>query len=102
MVPDRQTTRSPLAFVCAAALLTGDLALAVPVEAQNAASGSPALQISRADEPPKLEWFVGGNGAARREGVAVTDFRQREPGDGTPVSQSTAAFLSYDNRNLYV
>ncbi len=33
--------------------------------------------------------------------MLISDFRQREPGDGTPVSQETAAYLSYDDKNLY-
>jgi hypothetical protein len=76
--------------------------MASPVQAQSS-SGSPAFQIPRVDEPPRLEWFIGvANGAAERRGSPVVDFRQREPGDGTPVSQSTTAFLSYDDRHLYV
>jgi uncharacterized protein DUF5916 len=35
-------------------------------------------------------------------GVRVTDFRQREPGDGVPVSRGTTAYVSYDDANLYV
>ena len=31
----------------------------------------------------------------------VTDFRQREPGDGSPISEETTAYLSYDNEHLY-
>jgi hypothetical protein len=31
----------------------------------------------------------------------VSDFRQREPGDGAPVSEQTAAYFSYDNEYLY-
>jgi hypothetical protein len=78
------------------------LALAMPVLAQSS-SPSPAFQISRVDEPPRLDWFVGGaNGTAVRLGTPVDGFRQREPGDGTPVSQMTTAFLSYDDGNLYV
>ena len=30
------------------------------------------------------------------------EFRQREPGDGVAVSQETRAFLSYDDKNLYI
>src|SRR5688572_20184975 len=76
-------------------------AVASPVHAQNPPA-SPAIEIPRVDEPPRLEWFVGGlNGATHRLGIPVTDFRQREPGDGTSVSQSTTAFLSYDDGHLY-
>src|SRR5262249_8465988 len=32
----------------------------------------------------------------------ITDFRQREPGDGVPASKETSAYLSYDHKNLYV
>ena len=32
----------------------------------------------------------------------MTDFRQREPGDGVPASQRTTAYLGYDDDNLYV
>ena len=32
----------------------------------------------------------------------MTGFRQRRPGDGTPISQPTRAYLSYDSQNLYV
>lgn len=33
--------------------------------------------------------------------LAASDFRQSLPGDGTPATESTAAYLSYDDRNLY-
>ena len=36
------------------------------------------------------------------EGARVAGFRQREPADGSPVSEGTFAYLSYDNENLYV
>jgi hypothetical protein len=82
-------------------LLAGLPAFASPVQGQNP-SASAAIEIPRVDEPPRLEWFVGGlNGATHRLGTPVTDFRQREPGDGTSVSQSTTAFLSYDDGHLY-
>ncbi len=35
------------------------------------------------------------------EGARVAGFRQREPADGSPVSEGTLAYLSYDNENLY-
>jgi len=35
-------------------------------------------------------------------GLEVTDFRQREPGDGEPVSEPTQAYVSYDEDNLFV
>jgi hypothetical protein len=70
-----------------------------------------SIVIPRVTAPPELKHYVAnGNGSASSEagaistatGVAVTEFRQREPGDGTPVSQETAAYLSYDDENLYI
>jgi len=36
------------------------------------------------------------------EAVVVSDFRQNQPGDGSPASLPTRAYLSYDDSNLYV
>jgi hypothetical protein len=83
-------------------LVFPSLRLATPVLAQSTSSSS-VFHVSRVEEPPKLDWFTGlSNGATHRGGVAVAEFRQREPGDGTVVSQPTTAFLSYDDDNLYV
>jgi hypothetical protein len=74
------------------------------------------ITIPRTERPPQIEDFlVGGqlmppvDGASTRaavagdpRGIRVTAFGQREPGDGDPPSQPTAAYLSYDNANLYV
>ena len=35
-------------------------------------------------------------------GMEITEFRQREPGDGEPASEPTRAYVSYDENNLYV
>jgi hypothetical protein len=82
------------------------LALAVVLSASSlkAQQADPsAFEAVRVNQPPRIEWFVGAsNGTSPERGAAVTDFRQREPGDGTPVSQSTTAFLSYDEDHLYV
>jgi hypothetical protein len=61
---------------------------------------TPTLTIPRVSRPPKLADFL--NGAPRERELTVTDFRQMDPGDGNPVSQPTSAFLSYDDKNLYV
>ena len=75
---------------------------AFALEAQQA-TPPPAFEAIRLAEPPSLEWFVAASdGPLREPGAAITDFRQRAPGDGTPVSQSTTAFLSYDEDHLYV
>lgn len=80
------------------------------------------VSITRAERPPRLEDFItnGRLGPAAEEpgavtdgeggsvfpgdprGVRITGFRQREPGDGDPVSQPTTAYLSYDQANFYV
>jgi hypothetical protein len=56
------------------------------------------LKIPRAARPPVLEDFLRGDPA----GLPVSDFRQYTPGDGTPVTQPTTAYLSYDDKYLYV
>src|SRR6266516_1920818 len=61
---------------------------------------APTFVIHRVTEAPPLEAFLAGSAGA--ETSAVTDFRQREPGDGIPVSQRTTAYLSYDDVKLYV
>ena len=58
------------------------------------------LRIPRVSRSPKLDDFL--NGVPREAELKVTDFRQYRPGDGEPVSQPTTAFLSYDDKNLYV
>src|SRR2546429_2009263 len=59
------------------------------------------VQIARAAQPPELEDFVRGDSARPGEAV-VSDFRQRDPGDGNPAGAPTMAYLSYDDANLYV
>src|SRR5579859_268158 len=57
-------------------------------------------RIPRVARPPKLEDFLAGR--AREAELKVTDFRQNIPGDGDPASEQTTAYLSYDQKNLYV
>jgi len=60
----------------------------------------PRVRLSRVSSPPRLEDHLGGR---RQEGeVCVSDFRQREPGDGAPASLPTTACLSYDRQHLYI
>lgn len=61
---------------------------------------TPTLHIPRVTRAPKLTDFL--NNEPREAELKVTDFRQMDPGDGDPVSQPTTAFLSYDDKNLYV
>jgi hypothetical protein len=76
--------------------------IAVPSDAGLArpVGNATVLRIPRVSGPPKLEDFLNGN--PRGAEARIADFRQRQPGDGTPVSQETVAYLSYDDKNLYV
>ena len=74
--------------------------LTLQAAALTAQAPGPTLTVQRVDRPPKLEHFLSGDlPLPARE---VTDFRQLEPGDGVPASASTAAYLAYDDENLYV
>ncbi len=80
-------------------LVVSTLALAANAWAQSpAAAQAPVLTIPRVSSPPTLEQYLG----AAPPGVPVTGFRQREPGDGEPVSRDTTAYLSYDDEHVYV
>ena len=57
------------------------------------------LEIPRLTTRPKLDEFL--HGASRADMKRVDDFRQQNPGDGTPVSLRTTAFLGYDDNNFY-
>jgi hypothetical protein len=59
----------------------------------------PLSKIPRVHRAPKLDDFLENH--PREAELTVTDFRQNTPGDGTPASESTAAYLSYDDKNLY-
>jgi hypothetical protein len=60
----------------------------------------PLSKIPRVHRAPKLEDFLQDH--AREAELTVTDFRQYSPGDGTPATEPTTAYLSYDDKNLYV
>jgi hypothetical protein len=81
------TLRVPL---LAAALV----ALCSPAFAQ------PVLRIPFVNQPPSLAAYAAG--APRGDEAAISDFRQRIPGDGIPASHRTTAYLSYDRTHLYI
>src|SRR5260221_5063647 len=60
----------------------------------------PLSRIPRVHRAPKLENFL--ENQPREAELTVTDFRQNSPGDGTPATEPTTAYLSYDGKNLYV
>jgi hypothetical protein len=78
------------------------VALAWGAAAPRAAAGAdpPMVRIPRVDKPPTLAEFLDGTEPAGW--LRITDFVQREPGDGVPVSQPTTAYLGYDAQHLYV
>ena len=92
-------------------ILLGAFVVAAP--RSHAQQPARIVQISRVSSPPHLDQFLDHRhteGGPRHRsietgegglGVVVTDLRQREPGDGTPVSQPTTVYLSYDDQNLY-
>ncbi len=59
-----------------------------------------SLTIPRVKRPPTMADFL--NGVPREAELVVTDFVQLDPGDGVPGSQPTTAYLSYDDKNIYV
>jgi hypothetical protein len=64
----------------------------------------PALTIPRLPRAPVLEDFLGMKpaGEIAEQMAKVTGFVQRSPHDGEKVSEETAAYLGYDEKNLYV
>jgi hypothetical protein len=64
----------------------------------------PTLTIPRLSHPPVLEDFVSmkPEGDAAEQMSKVTGFLQRNPHDGEKISEETAAYLGYDQKNLYV
>jgi len=71
---------------------------AVLMTPATARSDTPALVISRTP-PPDLESLRAGQISTDNR---INEFRQRDPGDGVPVSRSTTAFVSYDEKSLWV
>jgi hypothetical protein len=90
-----------------AAILLYLLTATVAAQAQSSAVPGPStvLQVKNIHIPkiarkPLLQEFLNGN--SRGDMKRVDDFRQRDPGDGDPVSRKTSAWIGYDDKNLYV
>src|SRR2546426_11765735 len=91
--------RSTIRFIARGSVLLGFVIfLPAPVRAQETGT---ALSIPRVDRAPRIEDFLTGNPPTDAS-LQVSEFRQREPGDGVPVSHATVAYLSYDDSRLYV
>ncbi|MFY9910708.1 MAG: DUF5916 domain-containing protein [Candidatus Sulfotelmatobacter sp.] len=80
---------------------TGDPAVKLAVQP---AAASPTLTIPRLMHPPALEDFLTmkPEGETAEQMAKVVGFMQRNPHDGEAVSEPTAAYLGYDQKNLYV
>lgn len=63
----------------------------------------PLLTIPRLDHAPSLEDFLSmqPQGEIAQRMVKVTGFKQRNPHDGEPITQPTAVYLGYDQKNFY-
>jgi hypothetical protein len=83
-------------LVCA---LTTRVCAQTPATPPPDAAKIPLSKIPRVQRAPKLEDFLENH--PREAELTVTDFRQNSPGDGTPATESTTAYLSYDDKNLY-
>ena len=83
-------------LVCAAATR---VSAQVTVPPPPDAAKIPLSKIPRVRHAPKFEDFL--ENRPREAELTVTDFRQNIPGDGTPATESTTAYLSYDEKNLY-
>lgn len=72
--------------------------LSLPASAVAQALPPTTITIPRVSAAPKFEDYLPGGSMP---GLKITDFRQRQPQDLAPVSQPTAAYVSYDDLNVY-
>ncbi len=81
-------------------LIMTPLAALEAQRAPKAAAQIKDVRIPKIQVRPQIEQFLNGN--SRADMQRIDDFRQREPGDGTPVSRKTAAWIGYDDKTFYV
>lgn len=64
---------------------------------------APEISLPRVQRPPALEDFAGMKPSPEvaAQLVKITQFVQRRPTDGAPISQPTEAYCGYDQKNLY-
>jgi Domain of unknown function (DUF5916)/Carbohydrate family 9 binding domain-like len=60
----------------------------------------PTVDIPHLLKPLTLRDIL--TGSAAQQAATVKDFIQRDPHEGEPASQTTAAYLAYDDKNFYV
>lgn len=56
------------------------------------------IKIPRIASKPKIEEFL--DGRSRPDMLRIDDFRQRNPGDGVPLSLKTSAWIGWDDKLL--
>ncbi|HSL21087.1 MAG TPA: DUF5916 domain-containing protein [Vicinamibacterales bacterium] len=86
--------------VLAASLPLVCLAAAAAAQTSPPVQTPQTLTIPKVTVPPRIDDYL--DGTPRGDEAAITEFFQREPGDGPPASQPTEAYLAYDDQNLYV
>jgi hypothetical protein len=66
--------------------------------------GTPSITIPRLPRAPALDDFLTmrPQGEIAQQMTRITGFTQRNPHDGASVSETTEAYLGYDQKNLYV
>jgi len=103
--PGRRATAAPLSAAPLPSVGRGlpgtspQLAGAVDDEADTRSESNPRLVVPWVPLGPRVEDLIAANG--HPVGTRVVDFRQREPGDGSPASQQTTAYVAYDSEYLY-
>jgi hypothetical protein len=72
---------------------------AIPSTAAEDTNNNLTIRIVRTESPIKLDGVLDEEIWSRIE--PITDFRQREPGDGVPASERTEVRICYDGKHLY-
>ena len=77
----------------------GLLLIVIAVSA-SALDDSSTVRAVKVDSPPRIDGVL--DEAVWQSIEPITDFRQREPADGEPISERTEVRICYDSRNLYI
>ncbi len=74
-----------------------------PAPKRELVSRPPEITIPRLSRPPSLDDFLSmqPQGDAASQMAKITGFVQRDPHDGEPVTEPTAAYIGYDDKNFY-
>lgn len=65
-----------------------------------APAGPPAATATRVAEPPTIDGRL--DDAAWTDAIVISDFRQKEPIEGGPVSEKTHVRIVYDRTHVYI